>query len=714
MFKKISKNIVCATLALLLTSTFPVSVFADSGTVPQPAADSSASSSSAPASSTDSSPPPSTSSTSSTPTTNSSSYSPGNGPVVQPSAASPTSPSSTSPKGPSSPTGADSNTYTYNSTTGLWENAYYTWNPVTHQTQPKTPQNYSYNPATGMWDTTLWVFDAASHKYVPKTDSVAHITQTGPGSNNSINQSLNNNGYFNLFFNGSISNSTNMTAVSGDASVVGNTLGGNALSGNALNVSNVLNLLQSSINPQTASNILTFSSNINGNVTGDLLLDPSQITNTGPLSVNSSSSQTQNNLTVNSQSNGQINNNITLGSISGNATIASNTSAGNATSGNASSIADVVNMLNSAVNTGKSFLGVININGNLNGDILLPPNFLNQLITSTGPGSNTSSTQTVKNTVQANSSDTQTINNNINLAAMSGNASVDNNTTAGNATTGNASTKVTIMNLTGKQVIAANSLLVFVNVLGKWVGLIMNAPAGSTGAALCGGSCQTSNIVNNNATLNSTSNTAINNNINALAQSGNALVRDNTLAGNATSGSASASANILNISGSQLSLSNWFGVLFINVLGSWQGSFGINTDAGNVLGGLLGSSSVSGGTNPSAVFRFVPATSGGKNKLKLSYVASTLQNNPVSNQTTNNHGAAVLASSTNHTPTSGSITKKASGSSVNLLFPAIAAILVILAFVGVDSGGEIGDRIRVMLLQRKLDHQKVKSGSATR
>src|SRR5690606_26762954 len=80
--------------------------------------------------------------------------------------------------------------------------------------------------------------------------------------------------------------------------------------------------------------------------------------------------------------------------------------------------------------------------------------------------------------------DTQSIVNNINTAAASGNANVSNNTQAGNATTGDAQTNVTILNLTGRNVVAANSLLVFVNVLGEWVGVIVDAPAGSTSAAL--------------------------------------------------------------------------------------------------------------------------------------------------------------------------------------------------------------------------------------
>src|SRR4029079_6445334 len=115
---------------------------------------------------------------------------------TDPNSTDPTPPSSPT-TGPTAPTGADSQTYTYNPDTGLWENAYYTWNPVTHQTAPKTPQSYSYNPATGMWDTTQWRYDAPSGKYVPNTVSTPVppasandplIANTGPNSNNNINE----------------------------------------------------------------------------------------------------------------------------------------------------------------------------------------------------------------------------------------------------------------------------------------------------------------------------------------------------------------------------------------------------------------------------------------------------------------------------------------------------------------------------------------------
>src|SRR5581483_3509779 len=80
-------------------------------------------------------------------------------------------------------------------------------------------------------------------------------------------------------------------------------------------------------------------------------------------------------------------------------------------------------------------------------------------------------------------------------------------------------------------------------------------------------------------TLASSTNEVINNNINATATTGDATVADNIMGGNATSGNATVSVNLLNILNSDISLTGWFGVLFINVFGNWSGDFGVITPA---------------------------------------------------------------------------------------------------------------------------------------
>ncbi|MGD0284396.1 MAG: hypothetical protein ABSB12_02285 [Candidatus Saccharimonadales bacterium] len=515
--------------------------------------------------------------------------------------------------GPNQPTGPSADTFTYDAATGLWENAYYTWNPVTDQTAPITPLTYSYDPTTGMWDTTQWVFDATTGQYVPNVVTVAQPpagaitvnspttdtdnssdttgsstttntpdangdnttntpdanTTTGPSSTNNSNTNNNSNDFFGLYYNANISNAINENAQSGDATVTGNTLAGDATSGNVQDVANVINLLQSS-----ASGISTFVANINGNVAGDLLLDPSTIIQ--PTSDSQQSTNTNSTTQVNSADNSTINNNVNLNADSGNANVTNNTSAGNATSGSADTDANIINLIDSDISSGQSFLGVINIYGDLDGNILLPPDFLNTLLASNAisdpvTASNGTTTTNVDN------SNNDAINNSITNTANSGTASVNQNSSAGNATSGNATTNITVLNLTGSQIIGSNDLLVFVNVLGTWVGVIMDAPTGATAAELGSGITSDTTSANNSSTLNSSNNNTINNTVNENATSGDATVADNTTAGNATSGNASASVNLLNLIDSQLSVSNWFGILFINVFGTWDGSLGEET-----------------------------------------------------------------------------------------------------------------------------------------
>ena len=98
----------------------------------------------------------------------------------------------TTTTGPAEPTGADSETFVYNPDTGLWENDYYTWDPVTKQTAPKPGTvDYSYNPDTGKWDTTEWRYDAPSGKYVPNvTETTTAPTGAAAATSTSSPQPL--------------------------------------------------------------------------------------------------------------------------------------------------------------------------------------------------------------------------------------------------------------------------------------------------------------------------------------------------------------------------------------------------------------------------------------------------------------------------------------------------------------------------------------------
>lgn len=623
----------------------------------------------------------------------------------------------TPPSGPgvTRPVGADGGTYTYDCATGLWLNAHYSYNPLTQQVLPLDPVVYTYNSTTGNYDTTIWVYNAPSGSYKAVTQSVGvppaganvvggppdqsssisntgpgsdnninndggigsgDISNTGPNSNNSLGGSLNNNTTDSNTNNLTVGNAIDQFGSSGNALVVGNTTAGDATSGNIQDMANILNMLQSSSN-SLGSNTVTFVANLNGDVNGDLMIDPTALGSVQPASATPGVGD--NHLTVNNQTNASINNDINLGANSGNAGVSDNTSGGNATSGSAQAIANVVNVINSAISSGNSFIGVININGNFNGNILVPPDLINQLVASnvptvtisnTGPDSNNNiSNNTGSNNTTVHNTNDLGINNNINANSTSGQATVDHNTSAGSATSGSASNSVTAFNLTGSNVIGSNDLLVFVNVLGKWVGMIVNAPAGATAAEL--GSGITQNSPSNNTTnLNNNTNEQINNNITTNARSGDASVTSNTKGGNATSGNASTAVNLLNVEGSNLAFSGWFGILFINVFGTWNGNFGFSPDAANTTTG--GSSSSDASTPASfAAFRFAPSTGGSK--------PSVAGFGSISNTGPGSVNAALAAHFSSNKTTK---PKLAPAAHSNLALPIIGTVLFIFYVVG--------------------------------
>lgn len=577
----------------------------------------------------------------------------------------------TASNGTTAPTGSDAHTFCYNQSSGLWENQYYTWNPTTKAESPKYTQEYTYNDQTGTWDTHDWEYNAASGQYdwtaySVKTPPAGAVTHGGPvaqsqstsstvtngadttktssstdPSGGQINQYSNtsNNAGLTSSSNATISNTTDTTAQSGVAEATGNRTVGDATSGSATAQANVINLIQSAASI-AGNNAATFNKDITGDVSGDILIDPSLLLQAA------ANAQNPANINVNVAQNGTINNAMNVSANSGNATLEDNTHAGNVTSGNANAVANVMNLINSTIAANQSFIGSINIYGNYTGNILVPQDTLNALIEGNQSGtSGETNATTSANTAVAN---------NVDLAAQSGSATLDNNTHAGDATTGNAMTNLTILNLTGRNVVADDSMLVFVNVLGKWVGLIMNAPAGTTAAALSGGAqpmVDSQANVPSNTNIDATQTAAITNNINVGAQSGDALGKDNTTVGNVRSGNATASANIANVVGSQFSLAHWFGILFINVFGTWNGNFGAMVSqpkpASLPVGGE--SAALTEAAKQMSVFEFKPAPSATPSQAVAETTDGSATNSPASTGTGQVLGASTaLRRSTSH------------------------------------------------------------------
>ncbi len=490
--------------------------------------------------------------------------------------------------------------YVYNEATGHWDSDVYYWDPITGRYQPVAPTSTTTPPPS----------------LAPVSDEEAAallIDETGPGSTN--NSTIEPTGTVNTDIDtaNKIGNDIDMNSLSGDATVDSNVFAGNAGTGDSTGMTTLINTVHSTIGGDTAG-VATFEADIYGNVIGDITLSPI---------IDSFGSSTPRLTDINTsvKSDNQIINDVDVNATSGDASVTNNTTAGDATSGDAHTVANIVNLINSIIASNKSFIGTINIYGNLDGDILVSPEFIPQLL---AHNSQPNPADPLIGDFTSNLSDTSSIVNNIQLGAESGSANVSSNTNGGNATTGTANTNLTVLNLTGKQVVAKNSLLVFVNVLGKWVGMIVDAPEGTTAAAI--GSGVTTNTGGpGSTTIDSDNNSTITNNVNLASRSGDANVTSNTNGGNAQTGNATASANLLNINTSTFAVSDWFGILFINVLGEWYGSFGVNTANGEVrpLGGMALSPVAPIATSaPPFQFGFNPHGSG----VQTSYGGGTVGN----------------------------------------------------------------------------------------
>ncbi len=436
--------------------------------------------------------------------------------------------------------------------------------PVPTEAPPKEEQpklTYTYDAEHEKWNSEKWQFNPQTGKYEPTP--VPIIIEPEVVKNVDTNVTLD--------------TSVQSQATSGDAAVTNNTVGGNATSGDATVSATVMNVVNSSIATSGNQKITTFTQDIMGDVKGDILLYPLLLKAMLEAEANKDAGTTHTPdiaTTINANTNAAIQNDINLAAKSGTAVVDSNTTGGNATSGSATAMANVVNILNSMIAAQQSFIGTINIYGSLEGDILLAPDFIPQLLASNSNGVGDESD------LKLSKQDTTNIVNNITAVAGSGAASVLGNTSAGSATSGDADSNVVIFNVSGHEVVAENSMLVFVNVMGKWVGMIMDAP-GATAAMLGSGVTKNEKYAPN-LTVNATSNHGITNTIAVSAESGDAIVSNNTTGGNAVSGQAKAMANIANISNSSVSLSGWMNLWFINIAGDWYGDLGNNTPYGDI------------------------------------------------------------------------------------------------------------------------------------
>ncbi len=414
-----------------------------------------------------------------------------------------------------------------------------------------------------------------------------------------------------------VKNTLDQSAVSGDNEASKNTGANSTITTGDSNVSGtILNAVNTNVDGVAVAEfnivddhigdiILDFgdTSCIVGCLAGDTTVknegNGSDSTNTGDITTINDENTFQ-------QNDADIENNMTLLADSGSNDASKNTGGDSTiTTGDASIAANVLNFVNNNL-AGNVILGIVNIFGDLTGDIILPDNPFascasciasNITAGNTGNGSGSSNDADVTvldndNTFQYNDA---TIENNIIVDATTGENSASSNTGGNNwITTGDADANVQTFNIANSNTLGGDWWLVLVNNAGQWIGQILGAPAGQNFAGGTGtefivdpltgeitamntgngaGSTNDADITNiNNSTTTQINNANIVNNLDLTANTGGNSTNSNTGGNNSIlTGDAHVVANIINFVNNNFAGNGRLFVTVVNVFGSWMG-----------------------------------------------------------------------------------------------------------------------------------------------
>ncbi|MEK7581480.1 MAG: hypothetical protein AAB512_04295 [Patescibacteria group bacterium] len=443
------------------------------------------------------------------------------------------------------------------------------------------------------------------------TDTSVTNSQNGSGSDNAATVNNNNNSTVVIDNDANVQNNLDFDANSGNNDASANVGDSEIITGDA----NVVVTVITDAN-QVALGVYQFD--VNGNQNGDIILDPgsliAQNIGNGSGSTNDSTINNNNTSVETINNDGEIINNIDIDANTGYNTASKNTGGDSIIeTGDASVVANVINSLNTVVD---GALNVVNIFGDMVGNIVQPQAPVQSTATSAcgcGPCSSSATAGNLgngsdsENNATVNSTNTDTTN-------MTNNATVENNldldgNTGGNTTsfntggessieTGEVEVKANVVNVANINVSSGDCspvYMVFINdVSGNWKGQILGAAPGtyfytssgefyfidSNGQLVAvnqnNGADSTNNATVNNTnttTTNITNNGTVTNNINIDANTGNNEASKNT-GGNSdiSTGDANIAVNVINFINSNFS-GRKVVMTLVNVFGSWLGNF---------------------------------------------------------------------------------------------------------------------------------------------
>lgn len=296
------------------------------------------------------------------------------------------------------------------------------------------------------------------------------------------------------------------------------------------------------------------------------------------------------------QNDGTVVNTLDAAAITGQNDVSQNTGNASVSTGNANVAATLLNFLNVNVVDGALWLDVVDIFGDLNGNIVIPEEAIAYLErrqrellvevsnAETGADSTNMADVDVAQTELTEITNTAGVENNVNIDAITGQNSATRNTGGSTIATGDVLATTNTVTLANMNVVDGNLGLIIVNALNRWLGFLLGsdgiwtpidhdystvvaAENSSTGA----NSTNAADIdVASSETTQVTNDASITNTLDLAAITGQNTVNQNTGNASVRTGDARVNATVVNVVNTNVVRGGFFTAV-VNVFGNWFG-----------------------------------------------------------------------------------------------------------------------------------------------
>lgn len=306
-------------------------------------------------------------------------------------------------------------------------------------------------------------------------------------------------------------------------------------------------------------------------------------------------------LDVNNNNEATVKNNVDVKGTSGENEASGNEDRTKIVTGRIKILVALINFINTNYSGTEWYFAMVNIFGNLKGDLILPdPNgFLvedTQAVNSqTGEGSNNDATATNNQDATVTNTNQATVNNNVKATGDSGSNNAYNNEDRVSQDSGDVNVVTNLTNWLNINIFGNNWVLLVINVFGKWYGrivgfpgkgdleapesgMLMVAAGGSSGGGPAVTNSNTDPNSNNDTTSNNsqnlnvdnTNNASVENNVNIEGVSGRNTTNNNDDPISVSTGWIDISADLLNIVNMNIVGKRWM-LVIVNIFGDFMG-----------------------------------------------------------------------------------------------------------------------------------------------